>query len=120
MKKGFTLIELIVTMGLISLVGIVIVGNMTGLFSKEQDKQYEQFKETLENAACTYLDLNIGKSLLTTCQNNGSVEVPISLILGQGLIEESNLINPKNKAQIESTKNIHVSCQEGVKTCSFE
>lgn len=119
-KKGFTLIELIITIGLIALFGIVIVNNLTGIFSKQQDSQYETFKKTLENAACAYLDLTNGKTKKNICQSSGSVTVPISTLLGEGLIEEGDLINPQNKAQISSSKTILVTCSSGVRTCRYE
>lgn len=119
-KAGFTLIELIITMGLIALFGIVIANNLTGLFTKQQDNEYTEFKKTLENAACAYLDLTNGKAKKNTCQSSGSVTIPISTLLGEGLIEEGNLINPQTKTQISSTKTILVTCTSGVRTCSYD
>ena len=54
-NKGFTLVELIVTIGLICVLGAVIVTNMASNLTEKQDEQYENFKKTLENAACMYL-----------------------------------------------------------------
>ena len=40
MKKGFTLIELIITIALLGLIGTIIATNMTGILDSEQEKEY--------------------------------------------------------------------------------
>ena len=37
-KKGFTLTELILTIGLLAVIGLVIVTNMSGLLEKNKEK----------------------------------------------------------------------------------
>jgi len=92
MKKGFTMIELIITIGLITILGLVIVMNMGSNLSKNQEKQYEEFKHTLENAACVYIDLNVAKNLKNTCKTNKTCQVSVSNLLSNGLIEEQDYI----------------------------
>ena len=75
-KKGFTLIELIITIGVMVLVGLVIVTNMTGLFSKNEDQDYENFRKKIENAACIYAekDPNTGNYV----KDNSKYDVTVS------------------------------------------
>ena len=60
-NKGFKLIEIIVTIGIMALIGIVIATNMTGLLSEQNDEDYENFKRTLENSACIYVEFKRSK-----------------------------------------------------------
>ena len=53
-KKGFTLIELITTIGLMILVGLVIVTNMSGILSKQNDEEYENFKKKIQALSCIF------------------------------------------------------------------
>lgn len=120
MKKGFTLIEIIITIGLIALIGTVIVSNLSATYTKNQDEQYENFKKTLENAACTYIDLNMNKTLKKNCQNSGSCSVTVGSLLSEGLIEDSDLKNPKTNEQISESKDIKITYSNKVKSCTYE
>ena len=51
MKKGFTMIELIITIGLITILGLVIVMNMGSNLSKNQEKQYAAFSNVCLNSS---------------------------------------------------------------------
>ncbi len=119
MKKGFTLIELIITIGLIAIIGVVLVSNMSAVFTNQQDVQYENFKKTIENAACTYIDLDIGASLRDTCLRNGSCYVRVSALLSAGYIEESDLVNPKTQSSISTSTNIQIRYTDGIKSCTY-
>lgn len=119
MKKGFTLIEIIVTIGLIALIGTVIVSNLSATYTKQREEQYQNFKRVLENAACVYIDLDVASSIRSTCRSNGSCTISVSTILQEGLIEDDDLINPKTEEAIPGTTNISVTYTNGVKTCSY-
>ncbi len=120
MKKGFTLIEIIVTIGLIAIFGYVLVSNISSVFNNEQDKQYEQFVERLETAACTYIDLDVAASKKATCKSTGSCTVMIHSILTQGLITDEDLVNPNTKERISTSKTVTIQYINGVKTCTLE
>lgn len=119
MKKGFTLVELIITIGLITILGAVIVANMSSTFTKEQEKQYEEFKNTLEKAACTYIELDVGKSIKNACKTSGSCSVSLSKLLTEGLIEEKDLLNPKTEESTSTSKTVGISYSGGKKTCTY-
>ena len=90
-KNGFTMIELIVSIGLIALIGTLVVANMGNVLSGEKDKQYEEFLNKIQNAACTYVDIDSTKKN-ECCPGNKCVgrtcTVKIEQILNKGLIEE--------------------------------
>ncbi len=122
-KNGFTLVEIIVTIGLIALVGTIIVTNMSGILTDRQDKQYEEFKKTLENAACVYVDINTSKKN-ECCPggvcNNKTCTVKLEALLDSGLIKESDLYNPKTKITVSLSSFVQISFPSGTKTCLFQ
>lgn len=53
-NKGFTLIEMIVTIALLALVGVVVTTNVLKLINNQKDEKKEEVKLLIEEAACTY------------------------------------------------------------------
>ncbi len=118
-KKGFTLIELIVTIGLLCLLGAVIVTNLSSNLSSQQDTVYREFKRTLEEAACVFVDMNVGNTVRSTCKTSGSCQVTMSMLLDNGYIEESDLIDPREEKAIALNKVVRITYPDGVKTCTY-
>ena len=119
-KKGFTLVELVVTIALLGILGTVIVSNMSGILNKEQDKQYDLFKNTLTKAGCSYIHLNAGKTVRSTCVTKGKCSVAVKVLLEQGLISDDDLIDPRNQEQISLNTNIEITYQNNEFTCSVD
>lgn len=53
-NKGFTLIEMIVTIALLGFVGIVLSMNMIKLINDQKEEKKAEVKTLIEEAACTY------------------------------------------------------------------
>ena len=119
-KKGFTLVELIITIALLGVLGMVIVSNMSGILNKEQDKQYDLFKTTLSKAACSYIHLNAGKTLRSTCITRGKCDVAVTVLLEQGLISDDDLIDPRKHEKISSKTYVEITYQNSEFTCSVD
>ena len=77
-------------------------------------------KETLEDAACTFIDLEVASSKKTSCRNNGSCTVNLQTLLEQGLIVDSDLVNPKTGTAVSTSNTVTISYNaEGIKSCSY-
>ncbi len=113
-NKGFTLIELIITIALMAMIGVVIASNMSGMFSKEEDKSIDNFKKQLQDAACVLSESNSFKS---RCQSGCTITM--NDLITNGLIDE-NLKDPRNNKRVkETTYTVKVQYNNKVKTCTF-
>lgn len=115
-KKGFTLVELIITIGLMALIGIVIATNMAGLFSKQNEEEYESFKKKLQDSACMYVELYNKNS----CRTYGCT-ITIDQLIEKGYIED-NLKDPGTGKLITEDKEkykVKVHWVDNVKTCEL-
>lgn len=120
-KKGFTLTELILTIGLLAVLGMVIISNMTGLLEKNKEDNYKTFVETIENAACTFIDLKAATSEyhmnIGNCKSSGC-NVKISDLVSEGLLTEKQVISPKTNEDV-SSKTVRITYPGNKKTCKY-
>lgn len=119
-KKGFTLTELILTIGLLAVLGMVIISNMTGLLEKNKEDNYKTFVETIENAACTFIDLKAASGYgidIGNCKRSGC-NVTISNLVSEGLLTEKQVISPKTNEDV-SSKTVRITYPGNKKTCKY-
>ena len=113
-NKGFTLVELIITITLIAIISVSIGVSVTGLLSRQEDDQAEEFKKTISDAACVYAELNN----ITTTDT-----ITVQELIDAGLISR-DLTNPLNDESIMDEKylvsNVTITWDNGLKTCSYE
>lgn len=119
-KNGFTLIELLATISLMVLAGVVIVNNLSSLFSRQEDNNVEAFETLLEDAACTYIELSDPtiKEKKAECKESGCTILTSDLILN-GLLEE-DYENPVTNASITGLEKIQISYENGEKKCEYD
>ena len=68
-KKGFTLVELIVTIALLAVITTIIVVNMVALKNKEDDKEQTRVESTIKTAAEAYIEVEGLEQSDSTCVN---------------------------------------------------
>lgn len=119
-KNGFTLIELVATIALMVLMGVIIANNLNSLFSSREEEDVTDFKELLESAACTYIDLSDPQIKLKkeTCKTSGCT-VTTSVLITNSLLDE-DMKNPLTGAKITGSEVIKISYPNGEKTCVYE
>lgn len=118
-KNGFTLIELIITIGLMVLVGALVANNLTSLFSRQEDASVNDFITELEEAACVYIDLSDPtiKAKKQTCKTSGCT-VTLGVLIQNGLLDE-NRVNPMTKQKISGSDIVTITYPNGEKTCTY-
>ena len=67
-QNGFTLVEMIAAIVLIALLGTIILVNMTGIKGSEDQKSANKFITSVEEAACTYIDMGINAEYRDKCK----------------------------------------------------
>lgn len=132
-NKGLTMIELIVTIGLITLIGIVISTNMLGILSKEEDNEYDRFVKEVEDAACMYIEIandssdNYINDRIKCRQGNiynsinnmvAGCRVKINNLINNGYLD-TDLIDPSTGEIIDGEKEVIISWEDNVKHCYF-
>lgn len=91
-KNGFTLVELIATIALLAILSVVILLNMVGLKTTEDNKNIKRYEKQVEEAACAYIDMIDNNSRRTNCKNNGCT---ITVYLRELIRSDIALIDPE-------------------------
>lgn len=107
-NKGFTLVELIITIALIAAISVTVGLSMTGLFERQEEKELDEYIETIEKAACVY-----------AISHNVS-EVSIDTLIRESLLRK-DLVNPKTNEDITKygCNNVLIKWQNYEKSCSY-
>lgn len=121
-NKGFTLVEIIVTIGIMALIGIVIANNMTGLLSEQNDEEYESFKKELENSACIYVETDWSLDTRNSCKRSNNCTITVDELIKSGLIDEETKDPSTGEAILENSEKYSVTIRwnDGVKTCTIK
>ncbi len=119
-KNGFTLVEIIVTLGIMALIGVVIAGNFSGLFSEQEDKDYEAFVKQIEDSACMYVETAFTANEKSNCRKN-TCTITVDKLVGRGYLDEE-LVDPSTGDKVmenQSKYKVTVSWPNNVKTCKM-
>ena len=109
-KNGFTLIELIATIALLAILATVILLNMVGVKTTEENRNADRFKKNVEEAACAFIDMMDNNNRRNTCKRNTNgcdiylSELISSSILNESLISE-DVVDPYTNKKAGSEKN---------------
>lgn len=127
MKKGFTIVEIIVSICLIGLIGVSV-----GVFivSKKNDNKIDDITDKIIDATNAYINIEVddnGNTYKNGILNGGvGVEIGVKSLLSKGYIDENiykELVNKTNKNENElkllvsvptSNKSDKVNCEEGI------
>ena len=105
MKKAFSLIELIITVSLLSVVFI-----FTFLVIKKSEPTYadpyEDVRLLISDATSVYLNSNIGLEFKKNLYDNGKIIINSNSLIQEGLLEESYFL--KNINQNIDLKNVEI------------
>lgn len=96
MKKGFTLIEMLGIILILSILALVTYSGITTLNRKSELKEFEDYKKTLYMAAETYLNVN-------NIDKNNENYVNVNVLLQENLIDKV-VKNPDTKQEEYNAK----------------
>ena len=110
-KNGYTLVELIVTIGLIATAATVILVNMVGMRSDQDIDNSKKFEKAIESAACTYIDMsdpNIvdKRNKCKTNYSDADCMIKLEVLLNDTIaLVDPDLKDPKTNCTAEKEKN---------------
>lgn len=81
-KKGFTLVELMATIGLLAIMSLVIGVNITSILKSTKQREENFNKEQIEKAACVYYSSE-------ELNPSGSKEIFVKNLIESGLLDET-------------------------------
>ena len=97
-KKGFTLIEAIVSLALLSLIGVAVGISLNKIFKNQEVKNYDEYVEKVKSSVLLYVNNTV--ELINKLNNNYSYTVvKVKDLVDNGYINK-NLTNPETKEKI--------------------
>ena len=126
-SKGFTIIELLVTIVVIGLVVTSASIGITHISKYKQERIFNDFKNELESNACLLVDLVKYNDELITADSKTLVEcrgfkecyISTRFLVQEGFLKES-LANPKTKETLANHQYIiKVTWNDGLKECNL-
>ena len=100
MKRGFTLIELVLVILLLSIIALISIPIVTGIISDAKTKSYDQQLDGILSASRTYMTKNPLK--LPVEDELGSSCVSILDLQKSGVLENKDVPNPSYKEDCDS------------------
>ena len=94
-SKGFTLIELIGTLIVISIIMVIAVPSITDTLKRIENRSYDIEVKNIENLAKTWLEENIETFNITS---NNAINVSTKMLVSLGYISKTP-VNPKKKGK---------------------
>jgi prepilin-type N-terminal cleavage/methylation domain-containing protein len=117
-SKGFTLVELLVTVVLLGVVATIVVVNMTGISKQGQDREYEAFRQAVISAATAYSASN-EDVFANLYIDKAYMYITTGDIIGSGYLDES-LVNPMTKERIGKDEKIKAVLDTSSGALKFE
>ena len=106
-KKGFTLIEIIITVTILVSLGLVITLGINKMFDKSSEESYEVFESKIISSADLYLANN--QILINDLQTKrGWIDFTVKELISSGFIDE-NIIDPSTNEKVDINEKVRIS-----------
>ena len=92
-KKGFTLMELISVIALLSIIGVILVPKISTAFKTTRADQLEEVRSNVVDATEVYLNSKCGKDSYDTLIEKDTIKIYLNNISDCGLID-NKIYNP--------------------------
>src|SRR5574344_1729240 len=93
-SKGFTLVELLVTITLLIVAGTIIAMNMAGISGNNNSAQYKKLIGNLETAGCSFMDLQSNITRRSNCKassSNSGCKITLDELINSGLVDKETI-----------------------------
>ena len=118
-NKGFTLLEVILVVAILSVITLIIVPSVSSLLNKNKSEQYENLKKSIISAAKMYVSDN-RYDLGINCTNNiYQFTIELNKLVDAGDLS-SPVIDPRDKSEIELSNVVNITYNCSDKSFSYE
>ena len=104
-KKGFTLVEVLVSIGLLALLGSVIAISLNRVFKDNNIKNYDEYVEKIKSAAMLYVNNTV--DIINDLNDNSFKIITIGDLVDNGYLND-NLVNPNTNEKVGKNEEIQV------------
>lgn len=113
-NKGFTLVELLVTIALIGAISVIVGVSVDNLLTNQRHRQYDDFVNEMERAACVYAEDEA--RMLEVVDN----KITNANLIKYGLIKKT-MDNPitKVKAMDDDESYVQVTIDNNERICKY-
>ena len=105
-KKGFTLVEILVSIGLLALLGSVIAISLNRVFKDNNIKNYNEYVEKIKSSAMLYVNNTV--DIINDLNDSSFKIITIGNLIDNGYLKD-NIINPDTNKKIDKNEKIKVS-----------
>ena len=105
-KKGFTLVEVLVSIGLLALLGSVIAISLNRVFKDNNIKNYDEYVEKIKSAAMLYVNNTV--DIINDLNDNSFKIITIGDLIDNGYVNDT-LVNPSTDEKVGKEEKIQVS-----------
>ena len=109
-KKGFTLVEVIVSLALLSLIGVAVGISLNKIFKNQEIKSYNEYVEKVKSSAILFS--NNTPDIMNELNSNYSYKIiKIGDLINKGYINK-NLKNPETKEKLNEKEKLKIYYNE--------
>ena len=105
-KKGFTLVEILVSIGLLALLGSVIAISLNRVFKDNNIKNYDEYVEKIKSSAMLYVNNTV--DIINDLNDSSFKIITIGNLTDNGYLKD-NIINPDTSETVDKNEKIKVS-----------
>ena len=105
-KKGFTLVEILVSIGLLALLGSVIAISLNRVFKDNNKRHYNEYVEKIKSSAMLFVNNTV--DIINDLNDNSFKIITIGDLIDNGYVNDS-LVNPSTDEKVGKEEKIQVS-----------
>ena len=105
-KKGFTLVEILVSIGLLSLLGSVIAISLNKVFKDNNIKNYNEYVEKIKSSAMLFVNNTV--DIINDLNDDSFKIITIGDLIDDGYVNDT-LVNPNTNEKVDKNEKIQVS-----------